>query len=78
MVQKGEGMEYIYDYSRLKGKMVERGFTQAGLAKEIEMSPATLNLKLNNKSKFGQDEITKIIEVLQLRNVDPYFFTLKL
>ena len=71
-------MEYIYDYSRLKGKMVERGFTQAGLAKEIEMSPATLNLKLNNKSKFGQDEITKIIEVLQLRNVDPYFFTLKL
>ena len=42
------------------------------------MSPATLNLKLNNKSVWTQDEIVKCMNALDLKTADPYFFRLKL
>ena len=71
-------MRTEYDYSKLKGRLVECGFTQAGLAKRINMSPATLNLKLNNKSVWTQDEIVKCMNALDLKTADPYFFRLKL
>ena len=69
----------IYDYSKLLGRIKECGFTQETLAKAIKMSESTLNLKLNNKAFFKQQEIRKIRKVLGicLEEVGIYFFTEK-
>ena len=65
-----------YDYSYLLGKMKERGFTQESLSKGIGISAVSLNLSLNNKRTFKQEEITKICETLNIpiENVQIYFF----
>lgn len=69
-----------YDYSYLLGKMKERGFTQESLSKCIGISAVSLNLSLNNKRTFKQDEITKICETLNIpiENVQIYFFNYQL
>jgi len=69
-----------YDYSRLLGKMREKGFTQERLAKCISISECSLNLTLNNKRDFRQDEMIKIGEALDipLNEFNSYFFAHKL
>lgn len=63
------------DYSKLKGLMREKGYTQAELARAIGISESTLNLKLSGKSFFKADEILKISSVLDImRPLDDYFF----
>lgn len=66
----------MYNYSRLLGKMKEKGFTQATLAKFIGISDTTLNSKLNNSSEFRQTEMRKILLALgeSLDKIE-YFFT---
>lgn len=65
-----------YNYSKLLGRMKERGITQEQLAKEIGVSKATLNAKLNNKFKFTTAEIDAICKVLDIPNneIGEYFF----
>ena len=63
-----------YDYKKLKGRIVEKGYTQAGFAKEVGMAESTLSQKLHGKSLFNQDEIMAAKKVLGLKTVDPYFF----
>lgn len=65
-----------YNYSKLLGRMKECGFTQEQLAKEIGISEATLNAKLNNKFNFKADEIDAICRVLDISNeeIGEYFF----
>lgn len=69
-----------YDYSKLLGKIREKGMTQVELAKEIGISEATLNFSLKNKRPFKQDEIIRICEILciSLESVETYFFNRKL
>lgn len=69
-----------YDYSMLLGRMKERGFTQAKLAKALGISECSVNLSLNNKRNFRQDEILKMTEVLEIpsKKLEDYFFTHKL
>lgn len=66
-----------FDYSKLLGRIKERGFTQETLAKEVGMSKTTLNLKLNNKANFTTPEIEKIRRVLliETEEIGVYFFT---
>lgn len=65
-----------YNYSRLLGKIREKGYSQKQLAKEVGISETSINLKLNNKSMFRQDEIVRISEKLgiPLALCDQYFF----
>ncbi|WP_407382834.1 DUF739 family protein [Ruminococcus sp.] len=65
-----------YDYSKLLGLIKERKLRQEDLAREIDMNPATLNLKLNNKSEFNQSQMSRICIVLgiSLTSVPDYFF----
>lgn len=65
-----------YNYSKLLGRMKERGITQEQLAKEIGITEATLNAKLNNKFNFKSDEIDAICRVLDIPNdeIGAYFF----
>ena len=51
-----------YDYSRVLGRMKERGYTQATFAKALGISEPTLNLSLNNKRTFKQDELYRSVE----------------
>ena len=55
-----------FNYSKLLGRMKECGFTQEQLAKAIDISRYTLNVKLNNKFSFTQAEILAICKVLNI------------
>lgn len=81
-VQEIEPKEVIpmaFDYSKLKGKIVEVFGTQSNFAKAVGMSERTLSCKLNNKIPFTQPEMLLISELLRIdtSNLDEYFFALK-
>ena len=65
-----------YDYSLLLGRMREKGFTQAKLAKALGISETSLNLRLKNKLNFRQDEIISASDILEIprESLDAYFF----
>ena len=65
-----------FDYSKLRGRMTERGFTQAQLADKIGINKATLNVKLNGRYAFATDEILAICKELDIPNdeISKYFF----
>lgn len=66
-----------YDYNKLLGKMREKRVTQDALAAKIGISSTSMNLSLNNKRDFRQDEILSVCEVLDipLSEIPRYFFT---
>lgn len=68
-----------YDYSKLIGRIVEMFQTRKNFAKTMEMSVSALSNKLHCTSSFSQDEIFRIIKLLQISpdEVMAYFFTLK-
>ena len=68
-----------FNYSKLLGRMKERGYTQEKLAKEIGISIGTMSQKLNNKANFYQPEMQKICKALDIAGADVYaiFFTLE-
>ena len=65
-----------YNYDKLKGKIREIFDTQDDYARAIKRSPTSVNYKLNNKSKFTQDEISLSVEVLKINpnEIPIYFF----
>lgn len=66
-----------YDYSKLKSKMVEKGYNQETLAKAINMGINSLSHKLNNKYPFKSQDMSDICRVLEINPVDIgiYFFS---
>ncbi len=65
-----------YDYSKLKGKIIEVCTTQKKFASLMHISERTVSLKLNNKRSFTQPEIDRAIKILKLPSdqIDEYFF----
>lgn len=65
-----------YNYSKLLGRIRERGFTQEKLASEIDKDKSTLSAKLKGKSAFTTKEIDDICRVLDISNneIVEYFF----
>lgn len=65
------------DYSKLKAKMVEKGFNQKKLAKEIGISESHFVRKLKGEYPFTQKEINLICQILEIEQVEigSYFFT---
>lgn len=68
-----------FDYSKLKGRIKEKGYTQMKLSMEIGISQCWLCKKLNNDSEFTQSQIFKICKILDIQKdeIDLYFFCLK-
>ena len=66
-----------YDYRKLLGKMREQKVTQEVLAEKVGISSTSMNLSLNNKRDFRQEEILVICESLDisLSDIPTYFFT---
>ena len=65
-----------YNYSKLLGRIKERGYTQERIAKEIGKDKSTVNAKLNGKNAFTTKEIDDICKVLDISNseIGDYFF----
>lgn len=65
-----------YDYSKLRGRIIEKFGTMQKFAVEMEWSERTLSLKINNKRFWKQPEITKACKLLNIPDKDmiQYFF----
>lgn len=68
-----------FDYSKLRGRIVEKFDTQGAFAKAIGLSQRSLSLKLQGKLFFRQDEIERAINLLCIKkeDIDKYFFCSK-
>jgi len=68
-----------FDYSRLKGKIVEKYGSQTEFTRAFGVSENTFSLKMNNKVRFTSDDITKIISLLDIpvEEIGQYFFVQK-
>lgn len=64
----------IFDYNRLKSRIRAKGYTYTSFAKAIEISNNSLSEKLNKGLPFRHIEMYKAKELLDLKNVDDYFF----
>lgn len=68
-----------YEYSKLKGRIVEKCGNQQNFAKLMGLSERTVSLKLNNERKFTQPDIDKTLTILEIpiEEIKDYFFTPK-
>lgn len=66
-----------FNYSKLRGRIVEMFGTQGAFARALGVSERTLSLKLNNKIFFSQDEIVRCSNLLNMLpgETQEYFFT---
>ena len=51
----------MYNYSKLLGRIKEKGFTLEALAKKIGLNVSTLSKKLNNKSEFHKIKLNSFV-----------------
>ena len=65
-----------FNYSKLRGRIIEKFGTQGCFSKRLGVSERTLSLKLNNRIFFSQDEIAKISDLLGINSdeIQDYFF----
>lgn len=68
-----------FDYSKLKGRIIEKYGSQSAFVSEYGVSENTFSKKMNNKVRFTSDDIIKISKMLEIKKEDvgAYFFTLK-
>lgn len=68
-----------YDYSKLRGRIIECFGTSGTFAKAFPMSERTLSLKMNSKRSWSQKQIARACELLHISQQDmpDYFFTQK-
>lgn len=58
----------------LKGKIVEKGYTQDQLAKRIGISGNSLSRKILGKREFTLSEVIKICNTLEISDPSAIFF----
>lgn len=76
---KGDMMEKVnYDYSKLRGRIVEKKGNIKKFSNELGVSETSLSNKLNNKTSFTQDEILDSIFILDIdsNKIKDYFFSI--
>lgn len=71
--------DLIFEYSKLRGRIIEKFETIGNFADVIGISRSSFSMKLNNSSEFSQYEIKKISEKLEIpkNEIEVYFFTEK-
>ena len=57
-----------------KAAMVRKGYTQKAMAEKLGISEKTFSIRLKNRC-FGSDEIETLIDVLDIRDPMPIFFS---
>ncbi len=68
-----------FDYSKLRGRIVEKYETQGKFAEVNNMTDRSMSLKLNNGIGLSQEEIIAWCQKLdiELKDIPSYFFTQK-
>lgn len=68
-----------YNYSKLKGRIIEKYGSQSGFANVLGVTQSTLSQKLNGHYNFSQNEINVISKYLEIKKeeIGVYFFTSK-
>ena len=69
----------MYDYSRLRGRIVEKFGNNTAFFKVADITPVQGSKKLNGKAGFSQDDMVKWSGLLELdlKDIGPFFCTLK-
>ena len=60
----------VYNYDKLKGRIVEKFGSQVAFAKALGISEKTISNKLSGKRYFTQLEISRSVSLLGLRSKD--------
>lgn len=66
-----------FNFSKLRGKMAEEGYTVRSLSEKSGIPVSTLSNKLNGVSEFKASEMILISQVLEIEDVENYFFDQK-
>lgn len=66
-----------FDYSKLKGRIIEKCGTQKNFAEQLGISEATMTSKLTGLTYFSQNEIIRAMNILSIEpgTATDYFFT---
>ncbi len=67
-------METQVIHGKLKGLMVEKGYSIRKLSDETGIPLSTLSNKLNGITEFKTSDILMIVKVLKIKDVMTYFF----
>lgn len=65
-----------YEYRKLIGRIIEKYGTRKAFAEKLGISENSMSLKLNGKTGFSQDEMTRWGELLgiDVSEIGDYFF----
>ncbi len=68
-----------FDYSKLRGRIVEIFLTQSAFAVAMGWSERTLSLKMTGQRMWKQNDIIKAVKLLKIdeSEIPVYFFTAK-
>lgn len=68
-----------FNYSKLRGKIIEVCGTQAKFSTELGIGRVSLSKRLNNQLQFSNEEIMRACTILKIDKMDipEYFFTEK-
>lgn len=66
-----------FDYSKLRGRIIEKFGSQQKFAAKLGLSERSLSLKMMNKTAWKQTEIKLCCELLDIpvKEIHLYFFT---
>lgn len=69
----------MYDYTKLKERITNYGYTQEQVAKALNISKGAFSQKINGAVAFSQDDVIAISRFLKIpkTKIYEYFFTLK-
>jgi len=66
----------VFDYSKLRGKAIEKYGTLKRFADAAGIGRSVLSIKMNNRRPFSQEEIYRIVILLEIEHeTTDYFFT---
>ena len=68
-----------YDYSKLRGRIIEKFGTIGNFQKHLNISNVVLSKKMNNRVRLSHDDITQWADLLEIPmdQIGVYFFTHK-
>lgn len=66
-----------FDYSKLRGRIIEKYKTIGAFALEMGVTPTHMSNKLQNRSPFSQVQIEQVCTLLNIKpkEIPDYFFT---
>lgn len=69
----------MFDYTKLKEKISDSGYTQEQVAKALNISKGAFSQKINGITAFSQDDVINISNLLKIpkTKIFDYFFTSK-